>query len=145
MLASCAQTGVIVASLDHGNLWVAGFRPPCMWTHIFEVTFPEHAPPLPEHVLWAMVGWALFHQHLSFAVGLLLGFYGMLRTGELFSLKSRHVQFHSTGRKILISLGFTKGGKRAGAAESVIVGYEVLCTMFEKAGFFNHFSYTFTS
>ena len=49
----------------------------------------------------------------------------MLRTGELLSLRSRHVQFNSTGRKVLISLGFTKGGKRAGAAESVIVGYDI--------------------
>ena len=29
---------------------------------------PSRAPPLPEHVLHAMVGWAFFHQHFSFGV-----------------------------------------------------------------------------
>lgn len=47
---------------------------------------PNRAPPLPEHVFHAMVGWAFFHQHFSFGVSLLIGFYGMLRTGELVGL-----------------------------------------------------------
>ncbi len=89
--------------------------------HVNEI--PSRAPPLPEHILWAMVGWSLFHQHLSFGLSLLLGFYGMLRTGEILGLRGRHLQFHSNERQLLISLGFTKGGKRAGAAESIVIGH----------------------
>jgi len=35
---------------------------------------PSRAPPLPAHVLHAMVGWALFHGHGTFAISLLVGF-----------------------------------------------------------------------
>ena len=44
---------------------------------------PNRAPPLTENVLKAMVGWAIFHQHFSFGLSLLVGFYTLLRTGEL--------------------------------------------------------------
>ena len=44
----------------------------------------------------------------------------MLRTGELLGLRSCRPMSDS----VLISLGLTKGGKRAGAAESVILGVE---------------------
>eukprot|EP00435_Cladocopium_sp_Y103_P042257 s239_g11.t1 len=52
---------------------------------------PNRAPPLPEHVLHAMTGWAFFHGHISFGVSLLLGYYAMLRTGELLALKANHL------------------------------------------------------
>ena len=44
---------------------------------------PNRAPPLPQEAVMAMVGWAFFHGHFSFGVSLLVGFYAMLRTGEL--------------------------------------------------------------
>ena len=85
---------------------------------------PSRAPPLPEHIVWAMAGWALFHQWTSFALSLLIGFYSMLRTGEILGLKSSHIQCGDGQLQALISLGLTKGGKRHGAAESVVLGYE---------------------
>lgn len=85
---------------------------------------PNRAPPLPEQVVHAMAGWGFFHGHNSFATSLLLGFYTMLRSGELLSLKSSHILCAPADRQILISLGMTKGGKRQGAAESVILGVE---------------------
>ena len=87
---------------------------------------PNRAPPLPAHVLHAMVGWALFHQRFTFAVSLLLGFYGMLRTGEIVGLRGCHLMCETHNPKVLISLGLTKGGKRLGAAESAIVGYDLV-------------------
>ena len=87
---------------------------------------PNRAPPLPCHVLHAMVGWAIFHGHGTFAVSLLMGFYSMLRTGELLNLKSSHVMCDASQDKVLLSLGFTKGGKRQGAAESCVIGYDVV-------------------
>eukprot|EP00438_Fugacium_kawagutii_P010420 Skav220420 [mRNA] locus=scaffold639:671867:673685:+ [translate_table: standard] len=87
---------------------------------------PNRAPPLPEHLLQAMVGWALFHNHNSFAVSLLIGFYGMLRTGELLQVRASHLTVSTRERQALLSLGFTKTGKRHGAAESVVLGHDTV-------------------
>lgn len=58
---------------------------PCTWRllkvwHTHEV--PNRAPPIPERVLHTMVGYCLFHNKHLFALSLLIGFYGMMRTGE---------------------------------------------------------------
>ena len=87
---------------------------------------PNRAPPLPAHVLHAMVGWALFHQRFTFAVSLLLGYYGMLRTGEILELRASQLLCEVSQSKVLVSLGMTKGGKRQGAAESAIIGYDLV-------------------
>eukprot|EP00438_Fugacium_kawagutii_P005608 Skav201437 [mRNA] locus=scaffold201:440319:446233:- [translate_table: standard] len=91
--------------------------------HVNEV--PNRAPPLPEHVVQAMIGWALFHQHHSFAVSLFVGFYCVLRTGELIHLRASDIMTGGSHAPAVISLGFTKGGKRHGAAESVVLGHDV--------------------
>lgn len=85
---------------------------------------PSRAPPVPEHVLQALVGWAFFKQQYTFGISLLLGFYTMLRTGEVLGLRAHHLLCNKHDNQVLISLGLTKGGKRHGAAESVILGYE---------------------
>ena len=85
---------------------------------------PSRAPPLPEHIVLAMAGWSLFHGWVSFALSLLIGFYSMLRTGEILGLVSSHFQCTEGQLQALISLGLTKGGKRHGAAESVVLGLE---------------------
>ena len=90
--------------------------------HMNEI--PNRAPPLPEHLLQAMVGWSIFHGHVTFGISLLLGFYTMLRTGELLGLRSSHMVASPEQQQVLISLGLTKGGKRQGAAESVVLGHE---------------------
>ena len=43
---------------------------------------PCRAPPLPAHVLHAMVGWSFFHQHVTFGISLLLGYYGMVKSWD---------------------------------------------------------------
>jgi hypothetical protein len=85
---------------------------------------PNRAPPLPEHVLHAMVGWAFFHQHFSFGVSLLLGYYAMLRTGELLGLRAANLLCERHQPTVVVSLGLTKSGKRQGASESCVVGYD---------------------
>ena len=87
--------------------------------HLNEI--PNRAPPLPETALFAMVGWSIFHRHHVFGLSLLLSFYGLLRTGELHSLCSSSILMTGPTKPAVISLGFTKGGKRAGAAESVTI------------------------
>lgn len=73
-----------------------------------------------------LVGWSFFHQHYSFGVSLLLGYYAMLRTGELIGLRSCHLLCESKATKVVVSLGLTKSGKRQGAAESCVVGYDMV-------------------
>ena len=90
--------------------------------HINEI--PNRAPPLPEHVLQAMAGWAFFKGHITFGISLVIGYYTRLRTGELLGLRSSHMTATSGHQQVLISLGFTKGGKRQGVSESVILGFE---------------------
>ena len=85
---------------------------------------PARAPPFPDHVVKAMAWWAFFRGYYSFGVSLLIGFYAMLRTGEVLSLRSANLMCGAKDKQIVISLGMTKGGKRQGAAESVILGYE---------------------
>ena len=85
---------------------------------------PSRAPPLPEHVVQAMAGWAIFKGWHSFALSLVVGYYAMLRTGEILGLRAKHLECAASCLQAVISLGYTKGGKRQGAAESVVLGLE---------------------
>eukprot|EP00438_Fugacium_kawagutii_P013582 Skav223043 [mRNA] locus=scaffold1069:163813:168437:+ [translate_table: standard] len=82
---------------------------------------PNRAPPLPERVLLAMVGWAIFKEEHLFGLSLLLAFYGLLRTGELYDVTTSALTMDSVHSVAVLPLGLTKGGKRTGAAESVTV------------------------
>ena len=88
---------------------------------------PNRAPPLPLDALYAMVGYSLFHNDSAFALSLLLGFFGLLRTGELLSVKNRHISVRDAKGPAVISLGLTKSGKRQGAAEHVTIHMEDVC------------------
>ena len=101
---------------------------PCSWRllrawHVNEI--PCRAPPLPEQCLQAMLGWCIFHEEFEFGLSLLLGYYCLLRTGEILDLKSNHIFVTSTTKPAVLSLGLTKGGKRMGASESVSLTVEL--------------------
>eukprot|EP00438_Fugacium_kawagutii_P021648 Skav231607 [mRNA] locus=scaffold1636:8556:16397:- [translate_table: standard] len=85
---------------------------------------PNRAPPMTEQALHTLVGHALFNDRAPFALSLLLGFYGLLRTGELLGLKNQDISQASPTSVAVISLGLTKGGKRMGASESVTITEE---------------------
>eukprot|EP00435_Cladocopium_sp_Y103_P024846 s916_g6.t1 len=91
--------------------------------HTHEI--PSRAPPFPEYVLHCLTGWALMREKFNFAVSLLVGFYAMLRTGELLALEKRHFSFSVHSVVAVITLGFTKGGKRLGVSESVTLTHEL--------------------
>lgn len=83
---------------------------------------PNRVAPLTEAVPKAMVGRSFFNEHFRFGMSLLVGFYGLLRTGELLSsLQAWQFQISSTAEPVVISLGLTKSGKGQGAAESVTI------------------------
>eukprot|EP00435_Cladocopium_sp_Y103_P020901 s2412_g5.t1 len=87
--------------------------------HVNEI--PHRALPMPERVLLSLAGYFLFHKNPRFALSLLLAFYGMLRTGELLGIRNKDVTIDDRQTTAVIALGYTKGGKRSGAAESVTV------------------------
>ena len=88
---------------------------------------PNRAPPLPENVVHALAGWAIVKDDHACALSLLLGFYGMMRTGELIELLPHQVQAPKANGPAVLSLGLTKSGKRQGALESVtITVYDVV-------------------
>ena len=82
---------------------------------------PNRAPPMPEVVLQAMVGYCVFHGNTLFALSLLVAFYGMMRTGEVIGLRRTQVEIQRAQGPAVISLGLTKSGKRQGASESVTI------------------------
>lgn len=53
----------------------------------------------------------------DFGVSLLVGFYAMLRTGELLHLKNSHIYMTGLKAPAVLFMGMTKQGKRMGAAE----------------------------
>ena len=85
---------------------------------------PNRAPPMPELILHSMVGWSLCNNHFAFATSLLLCFYGILRTGELLDVVRDKVEISSKLRTVVVALGLTKAGKRAGVQESISVGHD---------------------
>ena len=93
---------------------------------------PNRAPPLTEGILKAMAGWAFFHEHFRFGISLLVGFYGLLRTGELLSLQAWQFQTASSNEPVVLSLGLTKSGKRQGAAESVTITEHAVIQLLRK-------------
>ena len=93
---------------------------------------PVRAPPLTEPVLRAMVGWAFFHHHFDFGLSLLVGFYALLRTGELLALQAWQIHMTSSSQPAVLNLGLTKSGKRQGAAESVTLSELPVLTLLWK-------------
>ena len=88
---------------------------------------PNRAPPLSLENLETLVGYSLFKGRPLFALSLLVGFFGLLRTGELLALTASHISISCAKGPAVISLGLTKAGKRQGAAESVTIHVEDVC------------------
>ena len=85
---------------------------------------PSRAPPMPLDILESLVGYSLFKGRPLFALSLLLGFFGLLRTGEILALTKQQVTVSRQSGTAILSLGLTKSGKRQGAAESITLHTE---------------------
>ena len=81
----------------------------------FEV--PCRAPPLPQDITLGMAGWCLQHNELVMGGLILLGFHGLLRTGEL--LQVRPCDFLMGDTHALVSLPASKSGVRNNSKESI--------------------------
>ena len=60
-------------------------------------------------------------QHPGPAVGVLLGFFGLLGTGKKIKLRTKDVFFKPDKAGMVLNLGGTKGGKQKGVTEYVVV------------------------
>ena len=86
------------------------------WT---TVEIPNRAPPMTLQILDALCGWSIFKGCPEFGLSLRIAFYGLLRAGELLSLRAKDVFIPGPKGPAVLSLGLTKGGACQGAAESV--------------------------
>ena len=79
---------------------------------------PNRASPWPEVVVHAMAGHAIKQEESAFALSLLIGFYCMLRTGELLGLLNRHIAMYQPGQVAVVSLGrIDKSRQKTGSWE----------------------------
>ena len=81
---------------------------------------PSRALPLLPDQVVAMSGYALEEGDTAMAAGLLVAFNGILRPAELM-LTASQCAFNLDEPLCHINLGLTKGGKRAGAEEHVVI------------------------
>ena len=92
-----------------------------------KLEIPHRAPPFPEDLLHTLCGFFILEGDRHMSLILETGFYAVLRTGELLSLKARDVQISPHFDCAVLSLGYTKTSQRTGAADSVTVRVTSLC------------------
>ena len=86
----------------------------CTWR---KLEGPARAPPLTSSIIFAVANYAISHRDIVFAALLLLGFFGLLRTGEILQIRACDLMVGKND--IIISLPNTKSGARNNAAEMV--------------------------
>ena len=93
---------------------------------------PDRAAPLPEDLLQALAGCLLLQNKPEMSLALLVGFYCLLRTGELLALQACHVQISPKQDFIILNLGFTKTSQRTGAEDSMTLRVDFVCRALAK-------------
>ena len=84
-----------------------------------KVERPKQAPPFPIQVVEGLVGRCIAVENLRLALCLCLGFWGLLRTGEIFEVRLHHLLIQ--GHTMVVRLGETKTGLRRQIDENVII------------------------
>ena len=79
---------------------------------------PNRAPPLTKFIIYSVANYAIMHNDSVFGSLILLGFFALLRTGEILNLKPCNCLLSK--ERGLLTLEFTKTGKRDAATESVV-------------------------
>lgn len=106
-----------------------------------KVEKPKQAPPMPESILWAFLGRSLELGDLPMTVALALGYYGLLRTGEILNLCPCHILLGK--RDIVLRLGLTKTGLRRHQDENVVVQNQMVWHIVETFLEIRRSSHTF--
>lgn len=84
-----------------------------------KLEWPARAPPLTCGIVYSLAHYAISHHDIFFAALLCLGFFGLLRTGELLALRGTDVLLNDT--QLILSLQGTKSGKRNSADETISI------------------------
>lgn len=87
---------------------------------------PNRAPPMPIEVLDAMVGHAVFKNQHLFALSLLLGFHGLLRTGEILGLSKKDFSVTSNATSVVVFAWTYQGWfapRRIGKCQNFLAGH----------------------
>lgn len=82
-----------------------------------KLEWPARAPPLTCDIVLSLAYYALCHDDLVFASLLCLGFFTVLRTGELLNLKGRDLLLNKN--QVVVSLKNTRTGRRNATDEMV--------------------------
>ena len=110
-----------LCGLQHYQPWTK-YKIPQAW-RLFrvwrKVESPNRAPPLTAMIVESMVLYAIDHNDLQFACMLVLGFWGLLRTGEFLQVTARDIMVGSTAA--VVSLKNTKTGLRNAGQETVSI------------------------
>ena len=82
-----------------------------------KLEWPARAPPITKEIILSLAHYAISHTDIFFGCLLCLGFFALLRTGELLALKGTDLMVNS--QQVVVSLKSTKTGKRNAADEMV--------------------------
>ena len=82
---------------------------------------PTRVPPLPVAAVFAMAEVALRHRWQHFALTLVLGAHGLLRTGEISKLLKADIHLDASLTSAVVNLGSTKGSHRKRTKETVSI------------------------
>ena len=93
---------------------------------------PVRALPLPGPVLAGLAGIALTVGRADLAALLPLGFFGLLRTGELTRLTAGQCHFSLDRASVVITLASTKTSARRGGPEEVVIKDRVTCRLLQR-------------
>ena len=108
-----------LCGLHHYEPWTRGHIPQswklfAVWR---KLEAPSRAPPLTRYIVYSWSNYAVEHSDLEFGALILLGFFALLRTGELLNVRAADLLFGP--KDAIVSLQDTKSGKRNNVAEMV--------------------------
>ena len=86
---------------------------------VWQLEKPAQAPPIPLLCFLGLLGRCLEQENLALAVLFILGFWGMLRTGELLKLEFQHILL--SDHTVVVQQGRTKTGLRRAIDENVVL------------------------
>ena len=94
---------------------------------------PIRAPPMSRLMALAIAGAALEAADPWFALSIMIGFHAFLRTTELLTLTAAQVVVGHRTSEVVLDLGYTKGGKRSGCRELVVLDDPVTVALLRLA------------
>ena len=131
-----------LCGLQHYQPWTKN-RIPLSW-RLFKVwrkvEAPNRAPPITTTIIESWIMYAIGHNDLTFATMLVLGYFGLLRTGELLQVCANDIM---VGKSVaLLSLKNTKTGLRNAAQETVSISQPLALDILRAAVSMNRVSRT---